>query len=85
MSNEPIDDADLRKFIQKERQRLQKISEAERQALIEQRIREAFAQELAEEREESEREAEIVSAELARDPARRRSAPARRRNRPRCC
>jgi hypothetical protein len=70
MSNEPIDDADLRKFIQKERRRLQKISEAERQALIEQRVHEAFTQELAEEREESEREAEMVSVELARDPGR---------------
>jgi hypothetical protein len=70
MSNEPIDDADLRKFIQKERRRLQQVSEAERQALIEQRVREAFTQELAEEREESEREAEIYSVELARDPTR---------------
>jgi len=34
MSNQPIDDADLLKFIQKERQRLEHISEAERQALI---------------------------------------------------
>jgi len=72
MSDDPIDDADLRKFIQKERRRLQRISEAERQLLIEQRIREAFTQELAEEREESERAAEIYSEEVVRDPGKER-------------
>jgi len=72
MSNEPIDDADLLKFIQKERQRLEHISEAERQALIEQRVREVLAQERAVERHENEQEAEILSAELAYDPAKER-------------
>src|SRR3954463_2253425 len=72
MSNEPIDDADLLKFIQKERQRLEHISEAERQALIEQRVREVLAQERAVERQENEQEAEILSAELAYDPAKER-------------
>src|SRR5829696_6689577 len=69
MSNQPIDDADLLRFIQKERQRLDHISEAERQALIEQRVREVLAQERAEERQENEQAAEILSAELAYDPA----------------
>jgi hypothetical protein len=72
MSNQPIDDADLLKFIQKERQRLEHISEAERQTLIEQRVREVLAQERAEERQENEQAAEILSAELAHDPARER-------------
>ena len=72
MSNQPIDDADLLKFIQKERQRLEHISEAERQALIEQRVREVLAQERAEERHENEHAAEILSAELAYDPAKER-------------
>jgi hypothetical protein len=72
MSNQPIDDADLLKFIQKERQRLEHISEAERQTLIEQRVREVLAQEQAEERQENEQAAEILSAELAYDPARER-------------
>lgn len=72
MSNQPIDDADLLKFIQKERQRLEHISEAERQALIEQRVREVLAQERAEERQENEQAAEILSAELAYDPAKER-------------
>ncbi len=72
MSNQPIDDADLLKFIQKERQRLDHISEAERQTLIEQRVRDVLAQERAEERQENEQAAEILSAELAYDPARER-------------
>src|SRR3954447_6870967 len=72
MSNQPIDDADLLKFIQKERQRLAHISEAERQTLIEQRVREALAQERAEERQENEQVADLLSAELAYDPARER-------------
>ncbi|MEP7188618.1 MAG: bacterial transcriptional activator domain-containing protein [Roseiflexaceae bacterium] len=72
MSNQPIDDADLLKFIQKERQRLDHISEAERQTLIEQRVRDVLAQERAEERQENEQAAELLSAELAYDPARER-------------
>ena len=48
------------------------LSEAERQALIEQRVREVLAQERAEERHENEHAAEILSAELAYDPAKER-------------
>jgi hypothetical protein len=72
MSNQPIDDADLLKFIRKERQRLDHISEAERQTLIQQRVREVLAQERAEERQENEQVAELLSAELAYDPTRER-------------
>ena len=72
MSKQPIDDAELLRIIQKERERLDHISDAERQALIEQRVRELLAQERAEERQENEQAAEILSAELAYDPARDR-------------
>ena len=72
MSNQPTTDADMLRYIQRERQRLAHISEAEFQELMAQRIREALAEELAVERQENERAAEILSAEYAIDPARER-------------
>jgi hypothetical protein len=72
MSNEPID-ADLQKFVQKEKRRLHKISEEERRKLIQQQIDAAINLELAEEREESLHEAELVSEEIARDPVKERA------------
>ena len=72
MSNQPINDAELLKIIQNEREKYEQTAEAERQTLIEQRVRELLEQERAEERQENEQAADIVSAELAYDPARER-------------
>jgi len=70
MSDEPIDDADLRKAIRQANRRLEQKSEAERRALIQQAVEQAMNEEIAEKRLESERVAEIVGEEVARDPAR---------------
>jgi uncharacterized protein with LGFP repeats len=70
MSDEPINDADLRKAIRQATRRLEQKSEAERRVLIQQVVEQAMNEELAEKRLESERVAEIVGEEIARDPAR---------------
>lgn len=70
MSNDSINDADLRKAIRQANRRLEQKSDAERRALIQQAVEQAMNEELAEKRLENERVAEIVGEEIARDPAR---------------
>jgi hypothetical protein len=67
MSDDPIDYADLRRFIEKLQQNKQ-LSDAEIQRLVLQQVREAVAQKRAAERKEIAREAEIYGEELVRDP-----------------
>lgn len=69
MSDDSINDAELRKAIRQATRRLEQRSEADRRALIQQAVDQAMNEELAEKRIESERVAEIVGEELARDPA----------------
>ncbi len=69
MSDNSINDAELNKAIRQATRRLEQKSEAERRALIQQAVEQAMNEELAEKRIESERTAELVSAELTRDPA----------------
>ena len=68
MSDDSINDADLRKAIRQANRRLEQKSEAERRALIQQAVEQAMNEEIAEKRLESERVAEIVGEEIARDP-----------------
>ena len=74
MSDDTINDADLRKAIRQANRRLEQKSEAERRTLIQQAVEQAMNEELAEKRLESERVAEIVGEELARDPAKEAAA-----------
>ena len=69
MSDNSINDAELTKAIRQATRRLEQKSEAERRAMIQQAVEQAMNEELAEKRIESERTAELVSAELTRDPA----------------
>jgi len=69
MSDDSINDADLRKAIRQANRRLEQKSEAERRALIQQAVEQAMNEEMTEKRLESERVAEIVGEEIARDPA----------------
>ena len=69
MSDDSINDAELRKAIRQATRRLEQKSEAERRTLIQQAVDQAMNEELAEKRIESERVAEIVGEEIARDPA----------------
>ena len=65
---------------------LRQKSKEEREALLGQARDEALAEELAEAREQSEREAAALREELAYDPTKERDrARARPLNRPRCC
>jgi hypothetical protein len=70
MSNDSINDAELRKAIRQATRRLEQKSDVERRALIQQAVEQAMNEELAEKRIENERVAEIVGEEIARDPAR---------------
>lgn len=74
MSDESVNDADLRKAIRQANRRLEQKSEAERRVLIQQAVEQAMNEELAEKRLESERVAEIVGEELARDPVKEAAA-----------
>jgi hypothetical protein len=68
MSDDSINDADLRKAIRQANRRLEQKSDAERRALIQQAVEQAINEELDEQRVESERVAEIAAEEATRDP-----------------
>jgi hypothetical protein len=82
MSDEPINDPDLRKAIRQALRNTERKSEAERRALIQQAVEQAMSEELAGKRAQSEREAADIRDELTRESPRqeainaRRSAPA---------
>lgn len=69
MSDDSLNDADLRKAIRQANRRLEQKSEAERRALIQEAVEQAMNEEIVEKRLENERVAEIVGEEIARDPA----------------
>lgn len=69
MSDDSINDAELRKAIRQATRRLEQKSEVERRAMIQEAVEQAMNEELAGKRIESERVAEIVGEEIVRDPA----------------
>lgn len=79
MSDDSLDDAELRRAIRQATRRLQQKSEAERRVLIQQAVEQALDEELAEKRAEIEREAEEVREELARDTRQEEAMRARRK------
>ena len=85
MSNIPPDDRETRKVMDDFAHMLRQRSEEEREALLIQARDEALAEELAEEREQSERDAAALRETLIYDPGRSVIARAKRRSRPRCC
>jgi hypothetical protein len=72
MSNLPQDDRETRKVVDEFTRLLRQKSKQERAALLDQARDEALAEELAEAREQSEREAAALREELAYDPAKER-------------
>jgi hypothetical protein len=72
MSNLPQDDRETRKAVEDFSRMLRQKSKEERAALLDQARDEALAEELAEAREQSEREAAALREELAYDPAKER-------------
>jgi hypothetical protein len=72
MSNLPQDDRETRKVVDDFTRILRQKSKEERAALLRQASDEALAEELAEAREQSEREAAALREELAYDPAKER-------------
>src|SRR5215213_5051833 len=72
MSNLPQDDREIRKVVEDFGRILRQKSKEEREALLRQASDEALAEELAEAREQSEREAAALREELAYDPAKER-------------
>ena len=72
MSNLPQDDRETRKVVEEFTRMLRQKSKEERAALLDQARDEALAEELAEAREQSEREAAALREELAYDPAKER-------------
>ncbi|MEM8534055.1 MAG: hypothetical protein AAGF95_24630 [Chloroflexota bacterium] len=77
MSN-VTEDPELRKAIRDANERLEEKSEAERRAIIEQTINQAFTEELAEKRADIEREAAVVREEITRDTRAEEASRARR-------
>src|SRR5215213_9844767 len=72
MSNLPQDDRETRRVVEDFGRMLRQKSKEERAALLDQARDEALAEELAEAREQSEREAAALREELAYDPAKER-------------
>jgi len=72
MSNVPQDDRETRKAVDEFTRILRQKSKEEREALLVQARDEALAEELAEAREQSEREADALREELAHDPSKER-------------
>jgi len=72
MSNVPQDDRETRKVVEEFSRILRQKSKEEREALLRQASAEALVEELAEAREQSEREAAALRQELAYDPAKER-------------
>src|SRR6266498_5617427 len=72
MSNVPQGDRETRKVVEEFSRLLRQKSKEEREALLVQARDEALAEELAEAREQSEREADALREELAHDPSKER-------------